>query len=146
MLTGLCSLRFFAQHKIIICLFLSLVMPEELSIPYTYPALKSSKQNSTVPAARPHTESLEQLHRPSQWLDMATLWQSHLQTSLLLVFNSSSLVWRPLSKIWLLKCLLFIKQLSPFYVSSDPRLLNGAGALMLLEILCLGYFLTVQKI
>lgn len=64
MLSGLCSRCFFAHHKIIICrlLALSLVMPEELSIPYKYPALKSSKQSGTDSAARAHTQSLEHLH------------------------------------------------------------------------------------
>lgn len=47
MLTGLCSPCFLAQHKIIMyCLVaLSLVIPEDLSMPYKYPALKISKQN-----------------------------------------------------------------------------------------------------
>lgn len=47
MLTGLCSQCFLAQHKIIVCCLLAvfLVMPEDLSMPYKYPAPKSSKQN-----------------------------------------------------------------------------------------------------
>lgn len=68
MLMGLCSQCFFAQHEIIIChlLALSLVMPEGLSVPYKYPALKSRKQSGTISAARAHTQSLEHLQVLSQ--------------------------------------------------------------------------------